>query len=429
MLIVLVFSIKMESNFGLVGNRRLQVFIERHIHPFISRMLRQYKIVLITGPRQVGKTYLIREKYLNDYEYTVLDDYNALEMAKTDPALFFRNHPVPLIVDEVQRAPELFLQMKLLADGSAKKGQFILTGSQSYRLLENASDSLAGRVCIIDMSSLSMREKKSVDFNEPFIPTSEYLESRRCKLTEYDEIWEHIFRGSMPELRDSEIDWEPFYRSYVRTYMDRDVAGLISTSNLLKFNIFMKCIAARTGELFNAQSIAEDVGVSGKTIQEWTSILEASGVIFLLHPYSSNITNRAIKTPKVYFTDTGLVCYLVGWSNSKVAMNGAMSGALFETFVISEIAKSYLNAGHDTSRLYFYRDKDKKEIDLIVEKDNVLYPVEIKKSAHPSIDMARSFNALSGISGKQVGHGCILCQTTQKHDLSNQVSAVPIEFI
>lgn len=405
------------------------MFIERSIFPFISRMLKEFKIILIIGPRQVGKTSLVKEKYLSEYGYVVLDDFNELEIAKSDPALFFKNNSVPVIVDEVQRAPELFLQMKLIADNSSGKGIMILTGSQSYKLLKNAADSLAGRVCIIDMSSLSMREKTGVDFNQAFLPSPDYIASRKASLKSYGNIWENICRGSMPELMNPEIEWEPFYRSYVRTYLERDVAELINTSNLLKFNTFMKCLAARTGELFNALSLASDVGVSGKTIIEWTSILEASGMIVLLHPYSTNITNRAIKTPKVYFTDTGLVCYLVGWSNARVAMNGAMSGQLFETFVISEIIKSYINSGKDTSHLYFYRDKDKHEIDLVIEHEDQLYPVEIKKTARPTPDMAGSFDVLRHIAERNVDRGCILCQTDKLFNLSENITAVPVEYI
>ena len=191
----------------------------------------------------------------------------------------------------------------------------------------------------------------------------------------------------------------------------------------------MQCIAARVGELFNADSIAQDIGVSNKTITEWTSILESSGIIRLLQPYEKNISKRAIKSPKIYFMDTGLVCYLVGWSSSQTAMNGAMSGGLFENFVVSEIIKSYYNAGHDTKHIYFYRDKDKKEIDLIIEKDNILYPIEIKKSAHPTLDMAKHFSVLSKISEKTVGQGCILCQCNKMLYLSENIISVPVEFL
>lgn len=405
------------------------MFINRHIISYIEKMATQFKVLLVVGSRQVGKSTLLQKKFLPNYDYVVLDDYSELDIALTDPALFFKNHNLPIIIDEVQRAPNIFLHIKLLADKSSEKGKIILTGSQSYKLLSSVADSLSGRICIIEMSSLSMREKFEINFTKEFLPTKEYINERSQNLKSYNSVWKHIFRGSLPALFDDLIDWESFYRSYVRTYIDRDVAEFVNVKNLVKFNNFMKCIASRTGELFNAESISRDVGVSLKTIQEWTSILESSGIIKLLHPYENNITNRTVKTPKVYFMDTGLVCYLVGWSNENVAMNGAMSGALFETFVVSEIIKSYYNSGHDAQKIYFYRDKDKKEIDLVIEKDNVLYPIEIKKSARPNIEMTKNFNVLSKINGKKIGHGCIICQVEKKFELSNDVTALPLEFV
>lgn len=405
------------------------MYINRHILPYIERMKKQFRVLLITGSRQVGKSTLLKNKLLPEYDYVTLDDFSDLSIAQKDAALFFKNHPLPVIVDEVQRAPNLFLQIKLLADNSEEKGKIILTGSQSYKLLSNAADSLAGRVCIINMSSLSLREKYGIDFNTEFLPTEEYISKRKKSVKTYANLWNHIWRGSMPELADDTIEWEAFYRSYIRTYIDRDVADLIDVKNLVKFNNFMQCIASRVGELFNADSLARDVGVTSKTISQWTSILESSGVIKLLQPYEKNVSNRAVKTPKIYFMDTGLVCHLVGWSSSQVAMNGAMSGSLFENFVISEIIKSYYNSGHDSKDIYFYRDKDKKEIDLIIEKDNILYPIEIKKSAQPTIDMAKSLSVLHKIPGKTVGQGCILCQCDKMHYLSDNVAALPVEYI
>ncbi|MCI5829203.1 MAG: ATP-binding protein [Treponema sp.] len=405
------------------------MYLERHVYSYIERMLRQFKIVLVTGSRQVGKSTMLKEKLLPGYDYAVLDDYAELDMAKNDPAIFIKNHKIPLIIDEVQRAPELFLQLKYIVDQSADKGKIVLTGSQSYKLLKNASDSLAGRVCIVDMASLSMREKYGIDFNSPFLPEQNYVDSRSSYLTKYDDLWKHIQRGSMPELFDESIEWESFYRSYVRTYLERDVAELINSKNLLKFNNFMKCLAARTGELVNSDAIARDVGVNVRTIQEWTSILESSGIIRLLHSYENSITNRTVKTPKVYFMDTGLVCYLVGWTSAQVAMNGAMNGALFENFVISEVIKSYYNSGHDAQNLYFYRDKEQKEIDLVIEKDGVLYPIEIKKSSRPALDMTKSFGVLSRIPGKTVGTGCIICQCEKKTFLSENIIALPVEYL
>jgi len=405
------------------------MYLNRHIFSYVSRMIDQFKVVLITGSRQVGKTTMLKEMLGDKYDYVVLDDFMELELAKKEPALFFKNHRLPLIVDEAQRAPELFLQLKYIVDKTDDKGDAILTGSQSYRLLSNVSDSLAGRICIIEMASLSLREKSLVDFNLPFLPDSNYIDKRKELLSHIDDIWHHIQRGSMPELINESIDWESFYRSYVRTYIERDVAELIHVTNLLKFVSFMKSLAARTGELVNSDAIARDVGVSVKTIQEWTSVLESSGIIRLLHPYGKNIANRTVKTPKVYFMDTGLVCYLLGWQNKSVAMNGAMSGALFETFVVSEIIKSYYNAGHDTNNIYFYRDKSKHEIDLVIERDGVLYPVEIKKTSRPSIDMAKHFQVLENIQNTTIGQGCILCQTDNLLYLKDNVIALPVEFL
>ena len=405
------------------------MFINRHIISYIDRMKNQFRVLLITGSRQVGKSTLLKEKYLSEYEYVTLDDFSELSLAHSDSALFFKNHPIPIIIDEVQRAPDLFLQIKLIADNQTEKGKIILTGSQSHKHLSKAADSLAGRVCLINMASLSLREKYNIDFNTEFLPTTEYFLDRKKFFKPYENLWHHIWRGSMPELADESIEWESFYRSYIRTYLERDVADLINSKNLVKFNNFMQCIAARVGELFNADSIAQDIGVSNKTITEWTSILESSGIIRLLQPYEKNISKRAIKSPKIYFMDTGLVCYLVGWSSSQTAMNGAMSGGLFENFVVSEIIKSYYNAGHDTKHIYFYRDKDKKEIDLIIEKDNILYPIEIKKSAHPTLDMAKHFSVLSKNSEKTVGQGCILCQCNKMLYLSEDIISVPVEFL
>ena len=405
------------------------MYINRHILSYLERMKKQFRVLLVTGSRQVGKSTLLKNKLLPEYDYVTLDDFSDLSIAQEDASLFFKNHPLPVIVDEVQRAPNLFLQIKLLADNSEEKGKIILTGSQSYKLLSNAADSLAGRVCIINMSSLSLREKYGIDFNTEFLPTEEYISKRKKSVKTYANLWNHIWRGSMPELADDTIEWEAFYRSYIRTYIDRDVADLIDVKNLVKFNNFMQCIASRVGELFNADSLARDVGVTSKTISQWTSILESSSVIKLLQPYEKNVSNRAVKTPKIYFMDTGLVCHLVGWSSSQVAMNGAMSGSLFENFVVSEIIKSYYNSGHDSKDIYFYRDKDKKEIDLIIEKDNILYPIEIKKSAQPTIDMAKSFSVLHKIPGKTVGQGCILCQCDRMHYLSDNVAALPVEYI
>ena len=404
-------------------------YIARALEPFIKDMASQFKVLLVTGARQVGKTTMLKKCLGNEYEYVVLDDINELEQAQQDPALFFKSHGLPVLIDEVQLAPGLFRQIKLIVDSSEKKGLVCLTGSQTFRLVQNAGESLAGRICIIDMTGLSLRELHGVEFPDPFVPTEQYIQNRSLKIARYGDIWQRIHRGSMPELADKNIKWEQFYRSYIRTYINRDIRDLIKASSAAAFNKFLISTAARTGELYNAGAIANDIGVSLKTVQEWTAMLEGSGIVRLIRPFERNITKRAIKTPKVYFMDTGLVCSLVGWTNPTVAQNGAMSGQLFETFVVSEILKSHLNAGKDCSNIYFYRDHNMNEIDLVIEENSILHPIEIKKSARPQLEMAKAFAQLESVPNHTLGHGCILCLTDKKRELSEKVSALPIEFI
>ena len=404
-------------------------YISRCIESYIKKMLSQFKVLLITGARQVGKTTMLKKCLGNNYEYIVLDDINELDLAQNDPVLFFKSHNLPLLVDEVQLAPQLFRQIKLLVDQSEQKGLVCLTGSQTFRLVQNAGESLAGRIGIIDMAGLSLRELYNINFLNPFIPTVEYINKREKKLIQYENLWQKIHRGSMPELTDSNIDWNQFYRSYIRTYINRDIRDLINAANVTTFNKYMISLAARTGELYNAATIANDIGVSLNTVKEWTSMLEGSGIIRLVHPFERNITKRAIKTPKIYFMDTGLVCNLVGWTSPAVAQNGGMAGSLFETFIVSEILKSYLNAGKDCSNIYFYRDHNQNEIDLVIEENAVLYPIEIKKSARPQLEMAKAVSQLKTIPNYTVGHGTILCQINKRLELSDEVTALPVEFI
>ena len=404
-------------------------YIKRHITTTLYEMLSQFKVVLVTGPRQVGKSTLLR-KELAHYEYVTLDDMVELELARNEPALFFKNHKFPLIIDEVQYAPELFTYIKFLIDKTDVKGQLCLTGSQTYSLMKNVSESLAGRIGILELQGLSMREKNGIDFTKIFLPDEEYIKSfleiQSKKEIEYN-LWQNLFRGSMPQMMDSGVKWEFFYRSYVKSYIERDVRNLMNIKDEALFYKFMVALAARTGGLLNAADVANTIGVSLKTVQSWISVLQASGIIFFLYPYENNLLKRVIKTPKIYFNDTGLVCYLVGWDNETVAQNGAMAGALFETFVISEIVKSWINHGEDTRRLFFYRDSNKKEIDLLIQKNASLYPVEIKKTAQPSLAMARNFPALSQLTNMQVG--TILCQCSSHLYLLEVVQCLPVEFV
>ena len=402
------------------------MYYKRHITDTLKQMLAQFKVVLLTGPRQVGKSTLLRTE-LQGYEYVTLDDMMELELAKTDPALFFKNHRLPLIIDEVQYAPELFKYIKFLLDKDSSKGQLCITGSQTYSLMQNVGESLAGRIGILELQGLSVRERLEIDCNDFFIPNSEYIAGRAESKKPIGDVWEYIFRGSMPELSDTSLNWDFFYRSYVKSYIERDVRNLMNIKDGTTFYKFMVALASRTGGLFNATDIANTIGVSLKTVQSWVSVLEASGIIFFLRPYENNILKRVIKTPKVYFNDVGLVCYLVGWDNKAVAQNGAMAGALFETFVVSEIVKSWINKGLDVRNIFFYRDSNKKEVDLLIKRNATIFPIEIKMTATPTVSMARHFPVLEEMDNMETG--TILCQCEKNAFISSTVQVLPIEMI
>ena len=370
------------------------MYLHRSIESVLVKAINQTKVVLMTGARQTGKTTVIHNTF-SDYNYITLDDGNMLILAKTDPPLFFKDQEYPLIIDEVQYAEELFRTIKLIADRNPEKGQMILTGSQTHKLMEAASSLLVGRMSILEMSSLSLRELFKVEYNKPFIPTEEYIKERKKHLVKYDELWKRIHRGSMPELLDEERDWEWFYRDYIRTYLERDIRKIINLKDELKFRSFLVSLAARSGQIIVYEDIASDVGVDIKTVQNWLSIVEVSGIVRLIHTYKNNIIKRMIKSPKLYFMDTGLMCYLVGWKTYEQARNGAMSGNIFETFVVSEIIKSYYNAGKEIKdTLFYYRDKDKKEIDLLILEDGIIHPIEIKSSASVNKNMIKNFSVL-----------------------------------
>lgn len=405
------------------------MYIKRHAEEVIKKATKQTKTVLVSGARQVGKSTLIQNRFSN-YEYITLDDDNELLLANNDPLLFFKDRDAEIVIDEVQYAKGLFKTIKLLVDKNSKKGQMILTGSQSYELLSLASKYLVGRASIIELSSLSLREKHKLNFSKPFIPNSTYLKQRKEELVEYKNIWDYIHRGSMPELLNSKRDWDWFYRDYIKTYLERDVRDAISLKNELKFRQFLISLAARTGQVVVYQDIANDIGVDIKTVQNWLSIVTASGIVKLIHTYKNNTIKRAIKSPKLYFMDTGLVCYLTGWKTSTQAKSGAMAGNIFETFVVSEIIKSYLNQGLDIEdRLFYYRDRDGKEIDLIINDNNNIYPVEIKMASTIKMDMIKNFGVLKDVKDINVKQGFVICQIDKETNITENIKAIPINMI
>ena len=320
--------------------------IKRHIEPVVARRARNSKAILLTGPRQVGKSTLFKHLF-SDVNQVTFDDDLLLAQAAEDVGLFLLNNPCPLMIDEVQKCPSIFNRLKIVLDNTDKLSNFYLTGSQKLQLMENISDSLAGRISIVELDGLSLREINEVDFNQHFVPSAEYLNEREKYLKKYSvDIWETIHRGSFPELYvNPEREWIDYYQSYVKTYLERDVNRLVKAKNHLTFVRFMTAVAARTGQVINYANIASELDVSEVTVKEWVSILEKSGIIYILKPYTASVLKRAVKTPKLYFRDTGLCCYLTRWLTPETLKNGAMAGAMFETFVINEILKSYSNEG------------------------------------------------------------------------------------
>lgn len=402
--------------------------IKRHIESIIDYGLKQTKVLLVTGPRQSGKTFIMQNHY-KKYEYVTFDDNNELVTADKDPQLFFKDRTYPLIIDEAQYSQNIFRTIKLIVDKSKKRGQLILTGSQSFDLMEKVNESLAGRISIIEMSNLSLREIVKVSFNQCFIPSKKYIKSREKELVDYKDLWGKIHRGQFPELTSNKKrNWEWFYRDYINTYLEKDIKKIINIKNEISFKKFLICIAARTGNEVVYDEIAGEVGKDAKTIKEWISIVAQTGLIKMVHTYKNSVLKRMIKNPKLYFMDTGLVCYLVGWKTKEQVKNGAMARSLFETYVFSEIAKSYLNAGKTLDNIYYYRDKDKKEIDFVIEEKDILYPIEIKMSATIDIHWDKYNNYLSKVKNKKVEKITVICQVDKKYEMENMV-VLPVNYI
>ena len=408
-------------------------YIERAIAPILKKRVQTSKCTLITGARQVGKSTLIKHEF-KEYNKANFDDRLTRMQAKEEPKLFFMNNPCPLFIDEVQKENGILEDIKMKVDESDERGLFILSGSQRLELMKGMSESLAGRVSITELAGLSLREIHGVKFNRHFVPTDEYLGEREKDLKNYDHLWEIIHRGSYPELYDIDRDWQEYYSSYVATYLERDINDLIMADGIT-FTKFLTAVAARTGEMLSYTNLANEVGVSAPTIKNWISILERTGIIYLLQPYSASALTRAIRTPKVYFRDTGLACYLTRWLTADALKCSAVAGNMFETFIVSEILKSYTNEGMDYRfNIYYYRGKDKNasgenEIDLIIEEDGVLYPIEIKLSGNPKAIMGGTNPVLDKIKDRTRGMGVILCLVDKKTYLRENLVALPIEYI
>jgi len=409
-------------------------YIKRHAEEAVKRMSKLNPAIIVTGPRQVGKTTLLKNLY-KDIKFLSFDDIRIMQYASENPKQFFNTNPPPVLLDEVQYVPEIFRYIKMLADEKQTAGMFFMTGSQTFQLMKNATESLAGRVAIIELLGLSLREITNNDFVKPFVPSANYLSEakKHIKQISHDEIWQIIHKGSMPKLYTADYkqdDWAQFYTDYVRTYIEKDVRALLNIGNERAFMLFLRLLAANTGQMINFSKIAAEIGKEVNTVKSWVSILQNSGIIYILEPYFSNINKRIIKTPKIYFLDTGLCAYLTGWYTAQQLEFGAMSGSIFETFIISEIIKSYRNVGANIQMKFsYYRDKDQKEIDLIIEENGTLYPIEIKKTANPNLSDIANFKVLLNETNKKLGDGCLIYQGDEIVFLKDTVRAIPVTFL
>lgn len=397
---------------------------KREAEKTIKKISETFRVLLVTGPRQVGKTTLLKENMPEGMNYVSLDDKFFRHQAKTDPKLFLEEHPYPLLIDEVQYAPELFPYIKMKVDEVGERGMYWLTGSQQFSLMKNAQESLAGRVGIVGLNSFSFAEIMGRP-DEPVFDPENIIPRPTVAV---DEIFDVIFRGGMPELYDiPTMDRNSFFRSYVETYLSRDIKEQLDIRDVPLFRKFMTSVATKNCEQLNYSTISSEIGVSDKTVRSWLGVLETSGIVYLLEPEMDSALKRMTHSPKIIFMDSGLCAYLAGWQSARALQLSPIAGHYLEAFVISEIIKSY-NANMIETRISYYRDKDKNEIDLVFSKNDTKYPFEIKKTATPDSSMVKNFSVLSN-SKNTIGKGGLVCFHTQKSFLTPDVDVIPVSFV
>lgn len=406
------------------------MYFVRHAEKTLTESAKYFPAVLVTGARQVGKSTLLQHK-LKTFKYITMDDDVALDAIRDDAYGFLTAQGTPAIYDEVQRAADSFNVVKRIIDTNKQPGMFFFSGSQKFALMQGLSESLAGRIGIVELLGLSNREIWKDNFSVPFLPTKNYLSLRKTKIKmDNSQLWRCVQRGSYPELWEKkDFPADKFYNAYLQTYLERDVRQLSQVGDLRSFRRFMGILAGRIGGLFNLTSAARDAEIDVKTAKRWVSVLEASNLIYLLQPFSTNAAKRVIKTPKLYFYDTGLVCYLTKWTSPETAEAGAQAGALFENFVLMEIVKSYTNAGQEAP-VYYFREAGGREIDLLLYQNNTLYPIEIKKTASPNVKDIKNFQIIGEyFSDVQIGAGGVVCNYDKVLALNEQNSVIPLAYI
>ena len=400
------------------------MYYQRTLSSVIEKATKSFKVVLITGPRQVGKSTLFEKLMEPDRTKVSLDDFDVLTLAKQDPNLFFQTYKPPLLIDEVQKAPELLVQIKKIVDATDEKGLFWLTGSQKFTLMKNVSESLAGRVAVLDLQGLSQSEKLNNPDRGIFVPDMP-LQTKR-PIWSAKETFKVIHNGSYPQLFDGITDWELYYKSYVDTYLMRDVKDIVQLGNELTFLRFLKVLAPLTAQQLNYANLARNIDVAPNTVKNWVNILQTLGIIYLLQPYfENNIGKRLVKSPKVYFMDTGLCAYLCAIKTSDALMESYLSGEFVETYAVSEIIKSYIHNGK-TPNIYYCRTLNQEEIDVVIEQNDKVYPIEIKQTATPNISMAKNFKL---VDEQKKGIGCILCMSEKFIPINKDLYVIPISYI
>lgn len=388
-------------------------YISRHIERIIEQSAKTFKVVFLGGPRQVGKTTVFKKlAEKRNLSYVTLDDLNLRQLAKEDPSLFLKQLKTPAIIDEVQYAPELFSEIKKIVDKKDTNGQFWLTGSQQFSVIKNIQESLAGRVAILSIQGLSRNEKlmKKIDYKST------------TKLS-VDKLFNEIYEGGFPVFQSKNAPQrEVYYNSYIQTYLDRDLADMFGINKTSEFNRFIQVCAARTGQVLNTSDLARDSGISPTTAIEWIGILENTMQIYLLKPYYPNVTKRIIKSPKLYFLDTGLCAYLTRWNNVKSLQTGSMAGAIFETYIIGEIIKNSINIGVEP-QIYYLRDKEEHEVDLVLERDG-LHLFEIKLSSSTKADQIKNINYFMGKSVKFID-GAVISLIDESLITKDKIKYIP----